>query len=119
VRKLIIAVLVIVALAVAADFGAAAAAEYTVAKQMRQQLHLAGDPSVRINGFPFLTQAVTGHYTAIDIEASGVSSDPLHDLDVQATLHNVDAPPTVRRRNCVASLWLRAIWSTRLRRPCG
>lgn len=93
-RKLIIAVLVIVALAVAADFGAAAAAEYTVAKQMRQQLRLASDPSVRINGFPFLTQAVAGHYTAIDIQASGVTADPLHDLDVEATLHDVDAPLT-------------------------
>ncbi|MFZ0119555.1 MAG: DUF2993 domain-containing protein [Pseudonocardiaceae bacterium] len=91
-RKLIIAVLVIVVLAVAADFGAAAAAEYTVAKQMRQQLGLASDPSVRINGFPFLTQAVAGHYIAIDIQASGVSADPLHDLDVEATLHDVDAP---------------------------
>jgi len=92
VRKLIIAVLVIVALAVAADFGAAAAAEYTVAKQMRQQLSLARDPSVRINGFPFLTQAVAGHYTSIDVQASGISADPLHDLDVEATLHDVDAP---------------------------
>ena len=92
VRKLIIAVLVIVALAVAADFGAAAAAEYTVAKQLRQQLNLASDPSVRINGFPFLTQAVAGHYTSIDVQASGVSADPLHDLDVEATLHDVDAP---------------------------
>ncbi|MGH3549357.1 MAG: LmeA family phospholipid-binding protein [Pseudonocardiaceae bacterium] len=91
-RKLIIAVLVIVVLAVGADFGAAAAAEYTVAKQMRQQLHLASDPSVRINGFPFLTQAVAGHYTAIDVQASGVAADPLHDLDVAATLHDVDAP---------------------------
>ena len=92
VRKLIIAVLVIVALAVAADFGAAAAAEYTVAKQLRQQLNLASDPSVQINGFPFLTQAVAGHYTSIDVQASGVSADPLHDLDVEATLHDVDAP---------------------------
>ncbi|MGA9312622.1 MAG: DUF2993 domain-containing protein [Pseudonocardiaceae bacterium] len=91
-RKLIIAVLVIVALAVAADFGAAAAAEYTVAKQLRQQLNLASDPSVQINGFPFLTQAVAGHYTSIDVQASGVSADPLHDLDVEATLHDVDAP---------------------------
>ncbi|MFN2477710.1 MAG: DUF2993 domain-containing protein [Pseudonocardiaceae bacterium] len=91
-RKLIIAVLVIGALAVAADFGAAAAAEYTVSKQMRQQLRLASDPSVRIDGFPFLTQAVAGHYTVIDVQASGVSADPLHDLDVEATLHDVDAP---------------------------
>lgn len=91
-RKLIIAVLVLVALAVVADFGAAAYAEHTVATQLRQQLALPSDPSVRINGFPFLTQALAGHYSAIDITATGVSVDPLHDLDVQATLHDVDAP---------------------------
>lgn len=91
-RKLIIAVLVVVALAVAADFGAAAAAEYRVAKQMRQRLELANDPSVRINGFPFLTQALAGRYSAIDMRATGVSVDPLHDIDVEATLHDVDAP---------------------------
>jgi hypothetical protein len=92
VRKLIIAVLVVVALAVAADFGAAAYAEHTVATQMRQQLELRSDPSVRINGFPFLTQALAGHYSAIDVRATGVSVDPLHDLDVEATLHDVTAP---------------------------
>jgi LmeA-like phospholipid-binding len=91
-RKLIIAVLVVVALAVAADFGAAAAAEYTVAKQLRQQLRLRSDPSVRINGFPFLTQALAGRYSAIDVQASGLSVDPLHDLDVESTLHDVHAP---------------------------
>jgi hypothetical protein len=90
VRKLITAVLVVVALAVAADFAAAAVAEHTVAKQLRQQLGLASDPSVRINGFPFLTQALAGQYPAIDVRASGLSVDQLHDLDVEATLH--DAP---------------------------
>jgi LmeA-like phospholipid-binding len=92
VRKLIIAVLVVVALAVAADFAAASVAEHTVATQLRQQLTLPSDPSVRINGFPFLTQALAGRYSAIDVRASGLSVDQLHDLDVEATLHNVDAP---------------------------
>ncbi len=91
-RKLIIAVLVVVALAVAADFAAASVAEHRVATQLRQQFTLSSDPSVRINGFPFLTQALAGRYSAIDVRASGLSVDQLHDLDVEATLHNVDAP---------------------------
>lgn len=91
-RKLIIAVLAVIALAVAADFGAAAAAEYTVATQLRQQLGLATDPSVRINGFPFLTQALAGRYSSIDVRATGVPADPLRDLDVEATLHDVEVP---------------------------
>jgi LmeA-like phospholipid-binding len=92
VRKLIITLLVIVALAVAADFGAAAFAEHTVAEQMRQQLALASEPSVRINGFPFLTQAVAGRYSSVDVRASAVPVGPLHALDVEATLYDVDAP---------------------------
>ncbi len=91
-RKFIIVVLVVVALAVAADFGAAAAAEHAVAMQLRQQLGLSSDPSVRINGFPFLTQALAGHYSAIDVRAGNLSVGPLHDLDVEATLYDVDAP---------------------------
>jgi hypothetical protein len=92
VRKLIIAVLLVVSLAVAADFAAAAAAEHMVATQLRQQAGLSRDPSVRITGFPFLTQALAGRYTAIDMQASGLSVQQLHDLDVEATLHDVDAP---------------------------
>jgi hypothetical protein len=92
VRKLIITVLVIVVLAVAADFGAAAYAEHTIAQQMRQQLALPSEPSVRINGFPFLTQALAGRYSAIDVRATGVPVASLHDLEVEATLHDVDAP---------------------------
>ncbi len=90
--KLVIAVLVVVGLVVAADFGAAAVAEYQLATQLREQFRLTSDPSVRINGFPFLTQALAGRYSAIDIRATGLSVDPLHDVDVEATLHDVDAP---------------------------
>lgn len=91
VRKLIIAVLAVVALVVAADFAAAAAAEHMVATQLRQQAGLSRDPSVRITGFPFLTQALAGRYSAIEVRASGLSVQRLHDLGVEATLHDVDA----------------------------
>lgn len=91
-RKLVITVLVFVGLGVAADYGAAAAAEYQLAKQMRAELGLAADPSVRINGFPFLTQALLGHYSAIDMRAAGLSVGPLHDVALEATMREVDAP---------------------------
>ncbi|HEU0087085.1 MAG TPA: DUF2993 domain-containing protein [Pseudonocardiaceae bacterium] len=91
-RKLVIAVLVLVGLGVAADYAAAAAAEYQVAKQIRAELGLAADPAVRINGFPFLTQALVGHYTDIDMRADGLSVGPLHDVAVEATMRDVDAP---------------------------
>lgn len=92
VRKLVITVVVLIALSVAADYGAAAAAEYQVAQQVRQELRLAADPSVRINGFPFLTQALSGHYSSIDMRAAGLSVGPLYDVAVEATMRDVDAP---------------------------
>ncbi|MGQ0778089.1 MAG: LmeA family phospholipid-binding protein [Pseudonocardiales bacterium] len=91
-RKLVIAVVVLVGLGVAADYGAAAAAEYQVANQIREELGLVADPSVRINGFPFLTQALSGHYSDIETRATGLSVGPLHDVAVEATMRDVDAP---------------------------
>lgn len=103
-RKLLIAVLVLVGLGVAADYGAAAAAEYQLAKQIRGELGLAADPSVRINGFPFLTQALVGHYSDIDMRAAGLSVGPLHDVAVEATLHDVDAPLSEVRSGDLSSV---------------
>ncbi|HWO68770.1 MAG TPA: DUF2993 domain-containing protein [Umezawaea sp.] len=86
-RKWIIAVLVLVALFVGADFALAAAGEYQVAQKMRTKLELTEDPSVRINGFPFITQALSGDYRDIEISATGVPvRDQLRDLEVQANL---------------------------------
>lgn len=103
-RKLLIAVLVLVGLGVAADYGAAAAAEYQMAKQIREELRLAADPSVRINGFPFLTQALLGHYSDIDMRAAGLSVGPLHDVAVEATLYDVDAPLSEVRSGDLSSV---------------
>ncbi|MDN5858554.1 MAG: DUF2993 domain-containing protein [Pseudonocardia sp.] len=91
-RRLIIVVLVLVGLFVAVDFGAAALAESAVSRQMREQVGLVDDPSVRINGFPFLTQAVSGHYGSIDVQARHISVGPLQDLSVTAQLRDVEAP---------------------------
>ncbi len=91
-RKVVITLVVLVGLLVAADFGAAAAAEYQVSKQLRDELTLTTDPSVRIRGIPFLTQAVTGRYGEIDVQAYGLDAGPLTNVTVEATLYDVDAP---------------------------
>ncbi|MEU5691359.1 DUF2993 domain-containing protein [Actinosynnema sp. NPDC020468] len=89
-RKLIITLLVLGALLVAADFGLAAAGEYQVAQKMRQKFGLSEDPDVRINGFPFLTQALGGDYKDIEISAAGVPvADKLRDLEIRANLYHV------------------------------
>jgi hypothetical protein len=86
----VIVLVVLGGLAVGADFGLAAAAEYQVSKKMRTQLGLADDPSVTIHGFPFVTQAVAGDYSDITVEADGVPvKDTLRDLGVKADLRHV------------------------------
>jgi hypothetical protein len=91
-RRLVIVVVVLAGLLVAADFGAAALAESAVSRQMRAQLGLADDPSVRINGFPFLTQAISGEYSSVDVDANRISIGQLKELSVSAQLRDVQAP---------------------------
>ncbi|MCO1659233.1 LmeA family phospholipid-binding protein [Pseudonocardia humida] len=91
-RRLVIALLVLAGLLVAADFGSAALAESAVSRQMRSQLGLVDDPAVRINGFPFLTQAISGTYSSVDVDASRISVGKLQELSVSAQLRDVDAP---------------------------
>ena len=91
-RRLVIALLALVGVLVVADFGAAALAESAVSRQMRTQLALADDPSVRINGFPFLTQAVAGKYGSVDVDAQRISLGQLRELGVRAQLRDVQAP---------------------------
>jgi DUF2993 family protein len=91
--KRTVAVLVVLgAAAVGADYGAAALTESAVARQMRTQLGLADDPSVRINNFPFLTQAISGRYRSVDVTANHVAVGPLRDVQVRSQLRDVSAP---------------------------
>lgn len=91
-KILIITVLVLGVLLVAADFALAAAGEYQIAQRMREKLQLNEDPSVRINGFPFVLQAIRGDYKHVRIDAYGVpirneqQGVDLRDLDVEADL---------------------------------
>ena len=91
-RRAIAVLIVLVALAVGVDYGAAALTESAVSKAMRTQLNLADDPSVRINNFPFLTQAVAGRYKSVDVTADHVVVGPLRDVQVRTQLRDVTAP---------------------------
>lgn len=91
-RRLIITVVVLIGVLVVADFGAAAAAESAVSRQMRERLALPEDPSVRINGVSFLAQAATGTYHSVDVSMERMQVGPLRDVEVGAKLHDVRAP---------------------------
>ncbi|GAA0506130.1 hypothetical protein GCM10011581_47900 [Saccharopolyspora subtropica] len=87
-KKLAIALVILIGLLVAADFGAAAFAEYQVAKRMAAQLQLRETPDVRINGFPFLTQAVAGDYRDVQVAANAVHVAQFNELGIEADLHH-------------------------------
>ena len=91
-KKLAIVLVVLIGLLVAADFGAAAVAEYQVSKRLRGHLDLPDDPAVRVNGFPFLTQAFGGDYREVEVTADRVTVARLRDIGVEATLHHVRVP---------------------------
>ena len=92
-RRLVITLAVIVGLLVAADFGAAAIFEYQVSKRAREQFHLTDDPAVKVHGFSFLFQAISGEYGHVSIDAKGVPvQDTLRDLEVHVDLMGVVAP---------------------------
>jgi hypothetical protein len=91
-RRVLAVLIVLVALALGIDYGAAALTESAVSREMRTQLNLADDPSVRINNFPFLAQAIAGRYKSVDVTADHVSVGPLRDVQVRTQLRDVTAP---------------------------
>jgi hypothetical protein len=93
IRRLVIALVVLVGLLVAADFITAAIFEHEVSKRARAKFGLADDPSVRVGGFSFLLQAFSGEYDHVTVDAKGVPvRDTLKDVEVNAELFGVHAP---------------------------
>jgi hypothetical protein len=93
VRRLVITFVVLIGLLVVADFSAAAIFEYQVSKRARDQFGLADDPAVKVGGFSFLAQAVSGEYSHVTIDAKGVPvEETLRDLEVHIELRDVQAP---------------------------
>lgn len=91
-RKLIIGIVFLLGLGLVADFGAAAYAEYRVSRELRTGASLDADPEVTFNGFPFLTQALGGKYDDVYIRATGVQSDIVGEVTVEADLRGVSVP---------------------------
>lgn len=91
-KKLVIVVVIVLGLLIAADFGAATAAEYQVSQQMRAKFGLNEDPAVKINGFPFLTQAAAGDYQNVNVQATGVPAPKVKKVDFDVTLRHLHAP---------------------------
>jgi hypothetical protein len=93
VRRLVIAFAVLIGLLVVADFAAAAIFEHQVSKRAKAHFGLNDDPEVRVGGFSFLLQAISGEYDQISVDAKGVPvKDTLRDVQLHADLKHVNAP---------------------------
>jgi len=88
--KIAVAVAVILIGAVGVDYGISIYAEYRLSCSVRAAAHLRSDPFVAIVAFPFLTQAVRGHYDELEIKANAVDQAVLGTASLEATLHAVD-----------------------------
>lgn len=88
-RRLVILLLVLAALAVAADRVGVRVAERTIAEQAQTSADLATRPTVRIHGFPFLTQALGGRYDRIEVTAQDLDRGGVRVSRLEASLRGV------------------------------
>ena len=77
-RRVVIVVLVLLGLLVVLDRVAVLAADRVVANRITTEQGLSQRPDVSIGGFPFLTQALAGHYDSVtlrmhDLQRTGVN----------------------------------------------
>lgn len=94
---LIVVVLVLAGVFVAADRIAVRVAEDRVATRLADQRPFHGKPSVRIRGFPFLTQALDGTYHDIELTGLGEPVAGMVGAHVKATLHGAHIPLSAAR----------------------
>ncbi len=91
-RKLIIGLVSLLALALLIDFGAAAYSEYRLSRAIREGGDLTSDPQVIVHGFPFLTQAADGKYQNVEIRAQDVPNEYVRSTTIEANLRGVSIP---------------------------
>lgn len=84
-------VVILLGAVVVVDRVAAGVAGRKIATKLGQHAPFVGTPTphVTIRGFPFLTQAVSGKYSDIEVSASGLTIDSVSGLAFDAHLHGV------------------------------
>ena len=90
-RKLVISLGVLAVLLVAADRVAAAVAESNISDRVAASYQLPARPGVTIQGFPFLTQVLTGDYREVDVSAGRVAVGSIGLTQLHARLDGVHA----------------------------
>lgn len=91
-RKVLISLGVLLVLLVIADRILVVVAQDQISDHLAAAYDMPDKPAVSIHGFPFLTQALTGSYSEIDVTASQVSAGGIMLHDLTARFTGVHAP---------------------------
>lgn len=87
-RGLLVFLIVLAVLVVAADRIGVLVAERQIAAKVQSSQDLSNQPSVDIEGFPFLTQVLANHYPAVRLQARDMA---VGDSDRKVRLADLDA----------------------------
>lgn len=88
-RRWIIALVILVGLLVGADRVAVVVAQNELASKIAQEQHLSQKPAVHIDGFPFLTQALSRNFPHATIDIHGLVTQGVPISDLHADLRGV------------------------------
>jgi hypothetical protein len=91
-RKLLIAVVLLVLLLIGADFALRYIATKQIGEAVQTKLGLREAPSVSISGFPFVTQAINGKYDTISASLLPTTIGPLQNVSVNVDLIGTRIP---------------------------
>ncbi|MEU0566456.1 DUF2993 domain-containing protein [Nonomuraea sp. NPDC005983] len=91
-RKLIIFLIVLIVLLVAVDRVAVAGVQRDLANRIAAATDLSSQPTVTIEGIPFLTQAISGHYPEVRFDLGTLTYGGVPVRNLQGAAYNVTAP---------------------------
>lgn len=89
-KGVVVSAVVVVGLAALADRGLAAAAGSATGEAVQRSEGMSDEPDVTFRGFPFVTQAIRGEFTEVDVDARDVRVDDLVFSRVEADLRGVE-----------------------------
>src|SRR5215475_12498960 len=88
-RKVLIALVVLVLLLIAVDRIAKVVVQHQAAGRIQDEYELSERPDVNVHGFPFLTQVLRRELSRVDVDATGVAIEDVQNLDVKLTMRDV------------------------------
>ncbi|TDE26813.1 DUF2993 domain-containing protein [Nonomuraea mesophila] len=91
-RKLLVALIVLIVLLVAVDRVAVAGVQRDLANRIAAATDLSGKPTVTIEGIPFLTQALSGHYPEVRFDLGTLTYGGVPVENLRGAAYDVTAP---------------------------